>query len=63
MAEVSTWADVWGVTDLNDEDMEKIFIRPFNSVSGAVSEALKEKGADAKILFLMEGSITIPMIS
>jgi nickel-dependent lactate racemase len=63
MAEISTWAEVWGVTDLADEDMKRIFIRPFSSVSEAVGEALKQKGANAKILFLMEGSITIPMIS
>lgn len=62
MAEISTWADVWGVTDLEDEDMKRIFIRPFHTVQEAVNEALKEKGTDAKILFLIEGSITVPII-
>ena len=63
MAEISTWADVWGVTDLKDEDLKSIFITPFDSVSSAINEAIKRKGEDAKILFLMEGSITIPMIT
>lgn len=63
MAEVSTWADVWGVTDLEDEDMESIFMRPFHTIQEAVNEAIKEKGENAQMLFLIEGSITIPMIS
>jgi len=63
MAEVSTWADVWGMTDLEDRDLESIFIKPFHNVQDAVHEAVKVKGKDAQVLFLMEGSITIPMVS
>lgn len=63
MAEISTWADVWAVTDLPDRDLESIFIRPFHDVDDAVAQALKKKGEDAKILFLMEGSITVPIVN
>ena len=63
MAEVMTWADVWAVTGLSDRDVEAIFMRPFHTVRDAVTEAIKMKGDNAKVLFLMEGSITIPMIS
>lgn len=62
MAEIDRWASMWGVTDLEDEIMENVFIRPFGSVQEAIDEAIKEKGRDAKILFLMDGSITVPLI-
>ncbi len=62
MAEISTWADVWAVTDLEDKDMESIFIRPFHTIQDAVNQALNEKGTDAKVLFLIEGSMTVPII-
>jgi len=62
MAEIGTWAEMWGVTDLEDKDMEAIFIKPFHDLQTALDQALKRKGKDAKVLFLMDGSITVPMI-
>ncbi len=62
MAEIATWAQMWGVTGLADREMEAVFIRPFHSLQEAVERAIKEKGPEVKVLFLMDGSITIPMI-
>ncbi len=62
MAEIGTWAQMWGVTDLDDKDMNAIFIKPFHDLQQALDQALKEKGQHAKVLFLMDGSITVPMI-
>lgn len=62
MAEIGTWAEMWGVTDLEDKDMSSIFIKPFHSLQKALDEALKKKGQKAKVLFLMDGSITVPML-
>jgi len=62
MAEIATWAEMWGVTDLDDRDMEAVFIKPFPSIQDAINRAMGEKGPDAKILFLMDGSITVPMV-
>ena len=62
MAEINTIAQVWGVTDLADDDLRNIFITPFNSVQEAVNAAIEEKGKDAKVLFLMDGSITVPLL-
>jgi nickel-dependent lactate racemase len=62
MAEVMARAQVWGVTELCSDDLEKIFIRSFSSVQEAVNKALQEKGADAKVTVLVEGSITVPML-
>ncbi|RKX71083.1 nickel-dependent lactate racemase [candidate division WOR-3 bacterium] len=60
MAEIATWAEMWAVTDLNPEDLKKVFITPFDSIPKALDEAIKRKGDD--IIVLMDGSITVPIV-
>lgn len=62
MAEIGTWADMWSVTDLDDKDMQAIFMKPFHDLQTAVNKSLQEKGSGAKVIFLMDGSITVPMV-
>lgn len=62
MAEIGTWAETWAVSDLDDTDMQKIFIKPFHDLQTALDQALAKKGKSAKVLFLMDGSITVPMV-
>jgi nickel-dependent lactate racemase len=62
IAELNLWAKMWGVTELKDKVMRKAFIRPFSSIQKAIDEAINEKGRSAKIIFLMDGSITVPII-
>jgi nickel-dependent lactate racemase len=62
MAEVGLWAQTWAVTDLDPKLLESIFIRPFSSMQTAIDAALKEKGKDAKVLVLLDGSMTIPHV-
>jgi nickel-dependent lactate racemase len=62
IAELNSWAKMWGVTQLEDEIMRKAFIRPFSSIQNAIDEAINFKGKNAKIIFLMDGSITVPII-
>ncbi|MCP4220919.1 MAG: nickel-dependent lactate racemase, partial [bacterium] len=62
MAEIATWAEMWGVTGLTDEEMRGVFLKPYHDVREAIQQALEQKGEDAKVLFLMEGSITVPMV-
>jgi nickel-dependent lactate racemase len=62
MAEIGTWAEMWGVTDLEDKDMQAIFIKPFHNLQEALNKAIKEKGKNSKVIFLIDGSITVPMI-
>jgi len=61
MAEIALWAEVWAVTDLDPELLRKANIRPFATVQEAVDAALA-KNKDAKVLFSMDGSITIPRV-
>jgi nickel-dependent lactate racemase len=62
MAEIALWAEMWSVTDMAHADVESVFMRPFPDVQSALNEAIRVKGKDAKVLFLMDGSITVPMI-
>ncbi|OQY00710.1 MAG: general glycosylation pathway protein [Desulfobacteraceae bacterium 4572_130] len=62
MAEIGLWAQMWAVTDVEPEIISKLFIKPFTSMQNALDKAIKEKGEKAKILFLMDGGLTVPMI-
>jgi len=62
MAEIGTWAETWAVSDLDDKDMQAIFIKPFHDLQTALDKAIAKKGKDSKVLFLMDGSITVPMV-
>jgi nickel-dependent lactate racemase len=62
MAEIALWAEMWAVTDLRGADVESVFMRPFSNIQGALDRALEVKGPEAKVLFLMDGSLTVPMI-
>jgi nickel-dependent lactate racemase len=62
MAEIATRAQIWGVTGLADKDIEQAFIKPCHEVQDALDNAIKEKGEKAKILFLMDASLTVPKI-
>ena len=62
MAEIALWAEMWAVTDLLDAEVESVFMRPFSDIQKALDRALEVKGREAKILFLMDGSLTVPMI-
>lgn len=61
MAEIAGWAEVCGVTGIDTEVLRKANITPFVSVQSAVDAALAKK-TDAKVLVLMEGSVTVPRI-
>jgi len=60
MAEVGLKAQTWAVTDLEPQLLESIFIRPFSTLQSAIDTAKAEKGKDAKMLILLDGSLTIP---
>jgi len=62
IAEIATWAEIWGITDLKDEDIEAAFIKPFHDIQEAIKTAIEHKGSKAKVLFLMDGTITVPKV-
>ena len=62
MAEISTWSEMWAVTDVEPDTISSLFMKPFGSLQSAIDEAVKVKGEDADILFLMDGGLTVPLV-
>ncbi len=62
MAEIATWAEIWGITGLADDVMQRAFIRPVHDLQAALDEAIRKKGHGAKVLFLMDASLTVPKL-
>lgn len=62
MAEIGLWARIWGVTDVEPDVIEKLFITPFSDLQTALDRALEEKGGNASVLFLMDGGLTVPLL-
>lgn len=60
IAEVNQWAQIWAYTELADTELEQIFLHPVADLQEAVDSALREKGAISKVLFLPDGSVTVP---
>jgi nickel-dependent lactate racemase len=63
MAEVSLWAQIWGVTDIEPKEISRLFVKPVSDLQTALDMALDEKGKDAGVLFLMDGGMTVPLVS
>ncbi|WP_457553157.1 nickel-dependent lactate racemase family protein [Desulfobacula sp.] len=61
MAQIALWARIWAVTDVKPDLISKLFIKPFSDLQTAINQALKEKGQQSSILFLMDGGLTVPM--
>ncbi len=65
MAQIGTWASIYGVTDLPDEIMKKAHLKPFGSVQEALDTAIKEmreKGREPSLVIMPAGSLTIPLV-
>lgn len=62
MAEIAVKGEMWGVTDLEDETVSKAFIKPYHEMQEAFDAALAAKGPGARVLVMMSGSMSIPML-
>jgi len=63
MAEISLWAEMWAKTDLSPEVIQSVYMKPVEDLQKALEAALQKKGKNAKVLILMDGSITVPIVS
>ena len=50
------------VTDLDPHVIRQIFAEPYSFLQQAIDNALRLAGPDAKMLFLMNGSVTVPRV-
>jgi nickel-dependent lactate racemase len=62
LAEISLWAEMWAKTDLPPDVLQSVYMKPVDDLQTALEAALKKKGDEAKILFLLDGSITVPIV-
>ena len=60
MAEISLWAQTWAVSELSDDEMRAVHLKPYHDLQKALDDALAQKGADAGIIILPFGSMTVP---
>lgn len=66
MAQIGTRADMWAVTDLDDEIIKNAMMKPYTNIQKALDDAvktIKAKGEQPKIVVMPFGSLTIPQIS
>ena len=61
-ADVAQWASMWAVCGVPDSVLERAFMKPFHEIQHAFDEAIREKGEDSKILILMNGGVTVPVL-
>lgn len=62
IAKVLQQAKIYLVSDLNQEEVEKIFMTPFKDVNSAYQTAIKELGINAKTIIMPYGGSTLPKI-
>ena len=62
MAQVSARASIRAITELDEATLRKAFIERRDSLAEALVEALAEKGGDAKVAVLLDGTVTIPIL-
>jgi len=65
MAQIGVWAQIWAVTDLPDETLEAIHIRPFHDLQEAVDAAVdhvRARGREPRTVILPAGSLTVPVL-
>lgn len=63
MAEINLWAQSWAVSDLSDEQMRAVHLKPYHDLSVALKDAFNEKGKDASVIILPYGSMTVPKVT
>jgi nickel-dependent lactate racemase len=54
-------SEVWTVMGIEDKTVQSVFMTPFHDINLALQKALEKKGASAKVLVLLDGSLTVPL--
>jgi hypothetical protein len=62
IVEINLWAEIWAKTDLAAETIESVHMHPVGDLQEAIDSALALKGEQAKVIVLVDGSITVPII-
>ena len=60
IANINLNSEIYLVSNLADEIKKNLFIKSFNSLEEAFSEAIKVQGKSAKVLVIPYGGSTLP---
>ncbi len=55
-------AQVWAITEIEDRILQNAGITTYHSLQEAIEEAIIRKGRHVKILVLMNGTLTVPIV-
>jgi nickel-dependent lactate racemase len=64
MAQIGTFADMWMVSDLEEEIVRKAKLKPYKNLQEAVDDAIqiiREKGKKPRTIVMPSGSLTVPV--
>ncbi len=61
LLDISLWASMYGVTELDDSVLERVFMKPYPNAQEAVDAALEEKGPDAKLIYMENSILSVPV--
>jgi nickel-dependent lactate racemase len=65
MAQIGIRADMWAVTDLDEDTIKKAMLKPYSDLQKATDDAIeliKSKGKEPRIVVMPFGSLTVPLI-
>jgi nickel-dependent lactate racemase len=65
MAQIGVRAEMWAVTDLDDEIIKKSQLKPYSDIQKAVDDAvkfIKSKNKEPRAVIMPFGSLTVPFI-
>ena len=62
MAEVFMRAEVQAYTELDDGKLTSVFITPVHDLQKAIDDAIAKYGPGCKVVFMPDGSVTVPMV-
>lgn len=62
MAEVFKWATVEAYSAIDDDKLRSIFITPVHDLQKAIDDAIAKYGPQSKVVFMPDGSVTVPMV-
>lgn len=65
MAAIGARAEMWAVTDLPDDIVQKAMLKPYHNIQKAIEDAVKimqETGRKPRVIVMPSGSLTVPVI-
>ena len=65
MAQIGIRAEMWAVTDLDEETIKKAQLKPYSDIQSALDDAIKTVKARGKLprtIVMPSGSLTVPLI-